>query len=66
VSGDVRLSLYPRAIVVEGVRSPHSLMQSRVASYGEGAKAWSGDEARGYCKLFGIAQQIALAARDPA
>lgn len=63
VSGDVRMTLYPRVAQVEGIRSPHSLMQSRVASYGEGAKAWTGEEARGYCKLFGIGQQVALAAR---
>lgn len=62
VSGDVRLTLYPRVAVVEGVRSVHSLMQSKVASYGEGASAWSGVEAQGYCKIFGMAQQIALAA----
>ncbi|GMU43847.1 MAG: argininosuccinate synthase [Xanthomonadales bacterium] len=64
VSGDVRMTLYPRVAQVEGVRSPHSLMQSRVASYGEGAKAWTGEEARGYCKLFGVAQQVALGARS--
>lgn len=64
VTGEVRLTLYPRAIVVEGVRSPHSFMQSKVASYGEGAKAWTGEDAKGYCKLFGVAQQIALAARE--
>jgi argininosuccinate synthase len=63
VSGDVRLTLYPRVAQVEGVRSAHSLMQSKVASYGEGAKAWTGEEARGYCKLFGVGQQVALAAR---
>jgi argininosuccinate synthase len=63
VTGEVRLRLTPGQIFVEGVRSPHSLMQSKVASYGEGAKAWTGAEAAGYCKLFGIAQQVALAAR---
>lgn len=64
VSGEVRLRLTPGQIFVEGVRSPHSLMQSKVASYGEGAKAWTGAEAAGYCKLFGIAQQVALATRE--
>lgn len=63
VTGEVRMKLYPRVAQVEGVRSAHSLMQSKVASYGEGAKAWTGEEARGYCKLFGVAQQVALAAR---
>ena len=64
VTGDVRMALHPRVAQVEGVRSPHSLMQSKVASYGEGAKAWTGEEARGYCKLFGVAQQVALAGRS--
>ncbi|MFZ1744232.1 MAG: hypothetical protein WAT93_15400, partial [Pontixanthobacter sp.] len=63
VTGEVRMKLYPRVAQVEGVRSAHSLMQSKVASYGEGAKAWTGEEARGYCKLFGVAQQVALGAQ---
>ncbi len=63
VTGQVRMTLYPRVAQVEGVRSKHSLMQSKVASYGEGSKAWTGEEARGYCKLFGIAQQVALSVR---
>jgi argininosuccinate synthase len=66
VSGEVRITLHPRVAQVEGVRSAHSLMQSKVASYGEGAKAWSGEDARGYCKLFGIAQQVALASQQHA
>ena len=64
VSGEVRLRLRPGQAFVEGVRSPHSLMMSKVASYGEGAKAWTGAEAAGYCKIFGIGQQVALAARE--
>lgn len=63
VSGDVRLLLRPHAFEVQGVRSPHGLMRSQVASYGEGAKAWTGDEAAGYAKLFGIGQQVAAAQR---
>ena len=62
VTGEVRLLLRPHGFEVQGVRSPHSLMQSRVASYGEGAKAWTGEEAAGYAKIFGIGQQVALAA----
>lgn len=62
VSGDVRLRLFPRGFIVEGTRSPYSLMDSRVASYGEANLAWNGAEAAGYAKLFGIAQQVALRA----
>ncbi len=62
VTGAVRLKLRPYCFQVEGVRSPHLLMQSTVASYGESAKAWTGAEAAGFCKLFGISQQISMSA----
>lgn len=58
VSGDVRLKLRPYQLEVQGVRSANSLMNSKVASYGEGASAWSGAEAAGFAKIYGIAQQI--------
>jgi len=58
VSGDVRLKLRPYHVEVQGVRSEHSMMNSKVASYGEGASAWSGAEAAGFAKIYGIAQQI--------
>ncbi len=64
VSGEVRLLLRPHALEVQGVRSPHSLMQSKVASYGEGASAWTGAEAAGFAKLFGIGQQVSLSAAE--
>jgi argininosuccinate synthase len=58
VSGDVRVELRPHCATVQGVRSPHSLMDSGIATYGEGAKAWTGSEAAAYAKVFGIAQQM--------
>jgi argininosuccinate synthase len=66
VTGDVRLTLRPYACQIEGVRSPYSLMRSKVASYGEGAKAWTGSDAAGFCKLFGIAQQLSASVADTA
>jgi argininosuccinate synthase len=64
VSGDVRLLLRPYGFEVQGVRSPYSLMQSKIASYGEGAKAWSGADALGFVKIYGIAQQLSYAAGE--
>jgi argininosuccinate synthase len=58
VTGDVRVKLRPYHLEVQGVRSSHSLMQSKIASYGEGANAWNGAEAAGFAKIYGIAQQI--------
>lgn len=62
VTGEVRVRLFPRGFAVEGVRSTHTLMNAAVASYGEGAKLWTGDEAAGFAKLFGIQQMLALKA----
>ena len=51
-----------RGFAVEGVRSPHTLMNAAVAAYGEGATLWTGEEAAGFAKLFGIQQMLALRA----
>jgi len=64
VTGEVQLTLHPRSFVVDGVRSPHSLMDSKVASYGEANQLWSGAEAAGFAKLYGVQQIIALHAGE--
>ena len=65
VTGEVRLRLHPRSFVVEGVRSPHSLMNSAVASYGEATSLWTGAEAAAFAKVFGVPQMLAMqAGRD--
>ena len=64
VTGDVRVTLYPRAFAVEGVRSPRSLVRSDMASYGESTRLWSGTEAAGFAKIFGVPQMVALKARS--
>ena len=60
VTGDVRLTLHPRCFSVDGVRSPYGLMNSKIASYGEANHLWSGAEAAGFAKLYGIPQMLAL------
>ncbi len=62
VTGEVRLRLWPRAFQVLGCRSPHALMNPKVASYGEGASLWTGAEAAGFAKLHGVQQLLALSA----
>ena len=63
VSGEVRIRVMPRAFTVEGVRSPHALMRSDIASYGEATSLWSGTEAAAYAKIFGVPQMLAMSAR---
>jgi len=64
VSGEVRVTLRPRASAVEGVRSPFSLMDPKVASYGEANHMWDGAEAAGFAKLHGVQQVITRKARS--
>ena len=66
VTGDVRMTLYPRTFAVEGVRSPLSLMRKDLASYGEGTALWTGAEAAGFTKIFGVPQQLAHMVRGGA
>ena len=63
VRGEVRLTLHPRSFVVEGVRSPYSLMDPRIATYGEAHKLWTGAEAAGFAKIFGVQQVLTLKAK---
>lgn len=59
VTGQVRVTLYPRTFAVEGIQSPFSLMRKDLASYGEGTALWTGAEAAGFTKIFGVPQQLA-------
>lgn len=63
VTGEVRLTLHPRAFAVEGVQSPYSLMDPRIATYGEANQLWTGAEAAGFAKVFGVQQVLTLKAK---
>lgn len=64
VTGEARLHLAPGHFRIEGVRSPHGLMNPDLASYGEGAKLWTGAEAAGFAKVFGVAQRLVAQIRE--
>lgn len=61
VSGEARVRLRQGQILVEGVRSPHSLMASRVATYGEQNRLWTAADAAGFCRLYGLQGRLAAA-----
>jgi argininosuccinate synthase len=54
VSGDTRVRLAPGRLLVVGTRSPFSLMDPKVATYGEENLLWTGDEARGFARVAAI------------
>lgn len=53
VSGDVYVDLYPYRFVVVGIESEHDLMSSKFGAYGETMSDWTGDDVRGFGKIFG-------------
>lgn len=67
VTGEVRVRLHRGTCEAVGVRSPWSLMASAGATYGEGSRAWTGEEAAGFSRLHGLQGILAarLAARGP-
>lgn len=53
VSGKVKVFLAPYRFHVIGIESSHDLMSSKFGSYGEMNNAWSGDDVKGFSKIFG-------------
>ena len=53
VTGDVFLQLMPYRFQVIGIESPYDLMSSKFGKYGEMNTGWSGEDVRGFSKIFG-------------
>ncbi|HMH21758.1 MAG TPA: argininosuccinate synthase domain-containing protein [Puia sp.] len=53
VSGKVFVTLQPYRFTVTGIESAHDLMSSKFGSYGEMNKGWTGDDVKGFAKIFG-------------
>ena len=66
VSGETRTRLAPGRTLVVGARSPHSLMDPAVATYGEDNRLWTGDEARGFARIAAVPALLHRAASGPA
>jgi len=58
VNGDVVVSLYPYRFTLDGVSTPHDLMNSKVASYGEMNSGWTADDAKGFIKILSNQNKI--------
>ncbi|MFN8414714.1 MAG: argininosuccinate synthase [Cytophagaceae bacterium] len=53
VTGKVKVFLAPYRFHIIGITSPHDLMSSKFGKYGEENNAWSGDDVKGFSKIFG-------------
>ena len=53
VTGEVSVTLFPYRFQVNGIQSPFDLMSSRFGKYGEMNVGWTGEDVRGFSKIFG-------------
>jgi argininosuccinate synthase len=53
VTGDVYVVLKPYHFQVIGIESPYDLMNSKFGKYGEMNTGWTGEDVRGFSKIFG-------------
>ncbi|MXV50039.1 argininosuccinate synthase [Pedobacter sp. HMF7647] len=53
VSGKVFVELNPYRFQIIGIESKHDLMSSKFGSYGEMNNAWTGEDVKGFSKIFG-------------
>jgi argininosuccinate synthase len=65
VTGETRVHLAPGRFMVTGSRSPYSMMDPAVATYGEENRLWSGEEARAFSRVASIPSFLAARAGHP-
>jgi argininosuccinate synthase len=58
VTGTVTVSLKPYHFTLDGIESAHDLMNTKFGQYGEVNNAWTADDAKGFIKIVGNAQNI--------
>jgi argininosuccinate synthase len=68
VTGDAYVQLNPYYFQVIGINSPFDLMSSKFGKYGEMNTGWTGEDVRGFSKIFGnqtsIYHQVAESANN--
>jgi argininosuccinate synthase len=58
VTGRTRARLLPGSFIVTGTESPHSLMKSDLATYGEVQQLWDRRDAEGFSRIYGIPAKL--------
>jgi argininosuccinate synthase len=58
VTGKVFVELKPYRFQVTGIESPYDLMSAKFGKYGEMNNGWTGEDVRGFTKIFGNQTQI--------
>lgn len=58
VTGKVFLTAYPYRFTVDGIASEFDLMSSKFGTYGEMNNSWTGEDVKGFTKIFGNQVEI--------
>lgn len=58
VTGNVFVTLLPYRFLVTGIESENDLMNNKFGSYGEMNNSWTGDDVKGFAKIFGNQNSI--------
>lgn len=58
VTGEVRLKLYKGSVTPAGTKSPYSLYNENIASFGDSHKLYSHKDAEGFINLFGLPLKV--------
>jgi len=66
VTGDVFVQLKPYHFQIIGIESKYDLMNSRFGKYGEMNNGWTGEDVRGFSKIFGNQTMIWHQVKDSA
>lgn len=53
VTGEVKIQLFPYRFQILGIDSAYDLMSSKFGKYGEMNLGWTGEDVRGFSKIFG-------------
>ena len=53
VTGKVFVELHPHHFIIQGIESKYDLMSNQFGSYGEMNNAWTGEDVKGFSKIFG-------------
>ncbi len=64
VAGETRMRLAPGRFHVVGARSPYSMMDQSVATYGEENRLWTGEEARAFARIAAVPSLLAARAAN--
>ena len=64
VTGETRVRLAAGRFQVVGTRSPYSMMDLTVATYGEENRLWTGDEARAFARVAAVPSLLAARAAN--